>query len=167
MLFLFFANKPKTIIEFFLIIIFILLFSFYIGINSSIEMFIMTFIALTPSLVNLYLLTNIYRYVFSSEDVIICSVNLAFLKTKIENIIWLSLSFILICLSITVLCIPCSLVIMPLLIFVTLLTLKFTEAYIKAKIISEAIKNNHSISNLSIDQIYSQLREILTRNLIK
>lgn len=175
---IFFVNRPITFL-FYLVTVAIIAYVYFsetitfyqLSAGTGMSQDILLFVAALISVYSLKIYNSlfeaglVYYYLFSKPDIRIRGVNISSMQKPIAltaltigPVLWVQFHF----LHYSILSVP---------IFLTLLyaifLLKVLKHYVGAKFVSETLKHNASLQDLSPFDIYSEAREIILKTVIK
>ena len=160
-LFLFFVNKPLTIIPYLLGIILLL------GVNAlNLEMFPLPFLFLLFSFTLWYPLFLVYYYVLRDADQEILGVQISQFRKLFFNIVWLlGLAIVAACVGVGYF--QSSFGSMFFILGFTVISLNIFQYIIEAKLVSEGLKRNASLKDLKFNDLYTEIRQIILTKVIQ
>jgi hypothetical protein len=162
-LFMFFVNKPLTVIPYITTLAIFLYLSFF-----SENDFIFPFFTFLIGFTAWYPVYLIYHYILREDgDFEIRGINISVLRKPVKFVLMIDWIIFLIAATIIITA-PESIFIAALLITVVVCILNMIlESYATAKLVSEGIKKNVHLKDLDFQGLYTELRELLTKRLIQ
>lgn len=165
-LFIFFVNKPLTVLFYFIGLIICILISI---INMPVwifSIFSSIFLMITFSVWYPFILFYCYFLRNNGENIQIQGVHLKSLKRPLEFVFALNVLFIAIAIGITIYLFPHVVVGSFFVLLYSVFSINILEQYILAKLVSIGIKQNVSLKITEINTVYAEIREVLTKKLI-
>jgi hypothetical protein len=160
-LFLFFVNKPWTIIPYLLGII------LFLGVNAlNLEFFPFPFIFLSFCFTLWYPLVLVYYFVLRDGDQEILGIKISQLRKLFLNTIWV-LVLANVAAGILLVYFDSSFGSMFLILGFTVFSLIIFQSIIEAKLASEALKRNASLKELKFDDLYIEVRQLILTKVIQ
>jgi hypothetical protein len=160
-LFLFFVNKPWTIIPYLFGII------LFVGVNAlNLEFFPFPFLFLWFSFTLWYPLVLVYYYVLRNGDQEILGIKISQLRKFFLTTIWaLGLASVAACILLVYF--DSSFGSIFLIMGFTVFSLIIFQSIIEAKLASETLKRNASLKELKFDDLYTEIRKLILTKVIQ
>lgn len=159
-LFLFFVNKPLTVIPYLLGIILLL------GVNVlNLDMFPLPFLFLLFSFTLWYPIFLVYYYVLRDADDEILGIQVSQFRNLFFNILWmLGLAIVMACIGVGYF--QSSFGSMFFILAFTVISLIIFQSIIEAKLVSEGLKRNTSLKDLNFNDMYTEIRQLILTKVI-